>query len=101
VEREHLRSPDFFAVAEHPQLTFVSTAVTAREGGLTISGDLSLKGDVVRLQLPLELRQDQDGRLSLHTAVSVAREQVGLTWNRLGMVRGPANLSTDLELVAE
>ena len=36
----HLRSPDFFDVGRNPQIVFVLKSVTAREGGLTVEGEL-------------------------------------------------------------
>lgn len=42
---QHLRSPDFFAAAEFPQITFKSTKVEPKgEKGATITGDLTLHG---------------------------------------------------------
>ncbi len=42
---EHLRNPDFFDVANHAEMRFVSTRVEAAgEGRLTVQGDLTLRG---------------------------------------------------------
>jgi polyisoprenoid-binding protein YceI len=42
---EHLRNEDFFDVANHPRLTFVSTTVTPTgEDTATVTGDLTLLG---------------------------------------------------------
>jgi polyisoprenoid-binding protein YceI len=42
---EHLRSADFLDVANHPAITFVSTAVeTTGEGAATVTGDLTIRG---------------------------------------------------------
>src|ERR1051325_2300790 len=41
----HLRSADFFDVANHPKITFKSTAVErAGEGKYVVSGDLTIRG---------------------------------------------------------
>jgi polyisoprenoid-binding protein YceI len=50
VERfdEHLKSDDFFDVANHPTITFRSTAITERaDGGLEIAGELTIR-DITR-----------------------------------------------------
>jgi polyisoprenoid-binding protein YceI len=40
----HLRGPDFFNVKQFPLITFKSTAVKAVDGGLQVTGDLTLHG---------------------------------------------------------
>jgi polyisoprenoid-binding protein YceI len=95
----HLRSADFFDVSDHPTVSFVATAITPRPGqDLTISGDLTVAGRVVRTQLPVRVTREEQGRLHLATALTVTREQVGMTWNRGGMIRGPVQLTVELEL---
>lgn len=42
---KHLRSPDFLDVAKFPKASFVSREVKAKDGGgMTIAGDLTLRG---------------------------------------------------------
>lgn len=41
---EHLRSPDFFNVAEFPTMTFKSTKVEFKGKGATVTGNLTMKG---------------------------------------------------------
>jgi polyisoprenoid-binding protein YceI len=95
----HLRSPDFFDVSSHPTLSFIAAAITDRAGeDLTITGDLAVAGHVVRLQLPVRVTRGEQGRLHLSTSATVSREQVGMTWNRGGMIRGDIHLTAELEL---
>ena len=96
---EHLRSGDFFDVEQHPTLRFSAAAVTARPGGLTITGDLHIGAGVTRLQLPVTLTRLGEDRLRLQASTSVSRQAVGLTWNKAGMIRGDALLTVELELV--
>ena len=96
---EHLRSPDFFHSERHPTIRFLSTAITARPGGLTIDGELHVGEKVARLQLPVTVVPAAEGRLRLQSTGSVPREHVGLLWNRAGMIRGDVLLSGDIELV--
>jgi polyisoprenoid-binding protein YceI len=96
---EHLRSSDFFNVEQHPTIRFSAAAVTARPGGLTITGDLHVGASVTRLQLPVTLTQLGKDRLRVQTSTSVPRETVGLTWNKAGVIRGNALLNVELDLV--
>jgi polyisoprenoid-binding protein YceI len=98
---EHLRAADFFNVGEHAEIAFVATAITPRDGGLTITGDLRVRTTTVRLHLPVDVQHGENGRLHLTTATDVTRDKVGLTWNKLGMIRGDAHLRADLELVPD
>lgn len=87
---EHLRSPDFFAVEQHPQATFRSTRVAVgpdqRSG--TITGDLTIKGVSRRVDLAVEFLgavSDPWGndRAVFSARARVDREDWGLTWNML------------------
>ncbi|HEY4278442.1 MAG TPA: YceI family protein [Conexibacter sp.] len=96
---EHLRSAEFFDIERHPTITFAVAAITSRSGGgLLITGDLQVASKTLRLQLPVELDRQDRGRLRLRTSATVSREEVGMTWNRAGMVRGGARLVVDVEL---
>jgi polyisoprenoid-binding protein YceI len=95
----HLRSADFFDVPNYPTLSFVATAITRGDrDALTISGDLTVAGHVVRLHLPVRVTRGEQGRLRLSTSATVPREQVGMTWNRGGMIRGDIHLTAEVEL---
>jgi polyisoprenoid-binding protein YceI len=41
---KHLQSPDFLSAAEFPEITFVSTSAKKSRLGLSITGDLTLRG---------------------------------------------------------
>lgn len=41
----HLKAPDFFNVKQFPVLSFTSTAVKPIEGGLEVTGDLTMHGE--------------------------------------------------------
>jgi polyisoprenoid-binding protein YceI len=51
----HIRSADFFAVDEHPVMSFRSTGVRANGDGYALDGDLTLKGVTRPVTLDLEL----------------------------------------------
>ncbi|HWW91410.1 MAG TPA: YceI family protein [Solirubrobacteraceae bacterium] len=95
----HLRSADFFDVSNHPTLSFKAGAIApSSDEDLTIAGDLSVAGRVIRLQLPVRVTRGEQGRLHLSSTATVPREQAGMTWNRGGMIRGDIQLTAELEL---
>jgi polyisoprenoid-binding protein YceI len=50
----HLRSPDFFDVAKHPRITFVSSRVQPRGGDrYDVTGTLTLRGVAREVTLPV------------------------------------------------
>ena len=83
----HLRSPDFFDVENHPTLSFRSTEVVAAgSDGLKVTGDLSIR-DVTK---PITLDVKFEGtavdpwggtRAIFSAATELAREEWGITWN--------------------
>jgi polyisoprenoid-binding protein YceI len=94
----HLRSADFFASDAHPNVTFTINSITAAGDGAEIDGDLVIKGKPVHLHLPVTVVGDGGERLQLTASATVERETAGMTWNRVGMITGPAKLDVDLVL---
>lgn len=85
---EHLRSADFFNVAEHPQLRFESTSVETTDEGLIVRGDLTISG-VTR---PVALEAVFNGRavdpwgnsrVGFEASTTINRKDFGLTWNKV------------------
>jgi polyisoprenoid-binding protein YceI len=83
----HLRSNDFLAMDDHPEITFVSTGVTPVDGTtFELSGDLTIK-DVTRpITVPFTFEgaaQDPFGnqRIGFDGSVTISRKDYGITWN--------------------
>ena len=85
---DHLRSPDFFAADEYPELSFTSTAVEHDDGDdWTIHGDLTIHGVTKQITLATEYNgQTADpwgGQRSFFSAeAKIDREDWGLTYNQ-------------------
>lgn len=106
---EHLRSPDFFDVANNPTMTYRSTSVRADGDEFVLVGDLSIKG-VTR---PVELTVEFDGtspdpwggtRAGFTADGEINRKDWGLEWNvalESGgvLVSDKIKLHLDVELV--
>lgn len=50
----HLRTPDFFDIENHPQITFVSTDVERDGSDWNITGDLTINGVTKSITVPFE-----------------------------------------------
>ena len=84
----HLRSNDFLAMEEYPQITFVSTAVRAdrRRPASSVTGDLTIKGVTNSVTIPFEFEgaaTDPFGnqRVGFEGSVVINRKDYGVTWN--------------------
>lgn len=107
---EHLRSPDFFDVERHPQLTFTSTAIGQKGSALDIVGDLTIRGVTRPVKLTGEyIAPSRDpwgnNRAALSVAGKISRKDWGLTWNQALEFGGVAvgddvKLRIDAEAVA-
>lgn len=84
---EHLRSADFFDVANHPTMTFVSQRITATGGdNFDVVGDLTIRG--VTKEITLKATREGAGTSPWGTEVAayvatgeIDRKDFGLNWN--------------------
>jgi polyisoprenoid-binding protein YceI len=84
---DHLRSNDFLDMDNHPEITFVSSAIKALgDDKFTVSGDLSIRG----VSKPVEIEFEYTGtatdpfgnkRLGLEGSVVLNRKDFGVSWN--------------------
>ena len=109
---EHLRSPDFFDVAQYPELRFESTAITALdEQTYRITGMLTIRGVTKEILLHAEVQgTDVDPwgneRVGLEVAGQLSRAEYGMTFNQaLGsgnmLVGDTVSLALDISAVKQ
>lgn len=99
---EHLRSPDFFNVAEHPTLSFKSSTVKkVGDGKLLVTGDLNMHGVTKKVTIPVEVLGVMDSPMGtiagFSTEFTVDRKDYGITWNR-ALDNGGAVLGEEVEI---
>jgi polyisoprenoid-binding protein YceI len=95
---KHLRSTDFFGVAEHPQVRFTSTRVRdARDGVLRVEGDLDAAGKAIRLEFDATVEQVDD-MLEVEATTTLDQRQLGMSSGLLGMIHRPATLHVKARL---
>jgi polyisoprenoid-binding protein YceI len=109
---EHLRSPDFFHVDEHPRIEFESKAIErVDEDTFRITGDLTLHGVTRELVLDAEITGRQEDpwgneRIGLEVTGLLDRTDYGMTFNQaLGggnlLVSDKVKLALDIEAIRQ
>ena len=80
-QEDLLRSDEFFDVATHPTMHFVSTAVAPGEDGrLSVTGDLTIRGITRQLTVPIRIIPTGGalGTTTFDTTFQIDRTQFGL-----------------------
>ncbi|GAA2797205.1 YceI family protein [Saccharopolyspora taberi] len=83
----HLRSNDFLAMEEHPEITFRSTEITwTGEDSFDVTGDLTIKGNTRQVTVPFSFEgqaTDPFGnvRVGFEGSTTINRKDFGVTWN--------------------
>jgi polyisoprenoid-binding protein YceI len=100
----HLRSADFFDVANHPKMTFVSRAVKVQsDGELQVTGDLTIRGTTRSVTLTAEAlpaeSKDPYGNIRIGTSATakISRKDFGIVWNAV-LETGGIALGDDVKL---
>jgi len=109
----HLKSPDFFDVENHPEMTFRSTAIerTGDDSG-KVTGDLTIRGIArpVVLDVRFEDWTPKDlwgkSRIGFTATAAISRKDWDLNWNQVlesgGVLVGDRiDIQLDVQLVKE
>lgn len=83
----HLKSPDFFEVKQHPKATFASTKVEAVAGKadeFTITGDLTLHGVKKSIAFPAKVSNDK-GNFTLTSSFKIQWKDYGMNYAKPGI----------------
>ncbi len=85
---DHLRSADFFDVEKYPKMTFVSKKIHKADGGLKVTGDLTLHGVtkevILNVEGPTAPVKGPMGnmRMGATATTKIDRRDFGLTWSK-------------------
>ena len=101
---EHLASPDFFDVANHPELSLETGTLTRDGDTVAVDGVLVVKGNRAPVALTGTITDpvsDPWGgrKLGLSLSGTVDKNAVGLTWNA-PLPEGGSMLADEVELTA-
>ncbi len=107
----HLRSADFFAADEYPQMTFVSKKVRNVEGNrFELVGDLTIRGTTKEVVFDGAVlgvaAMGGTQRAGIEAETTINRHDFGLSWNKLteagGFVVSPdVTIVLELETIAQ
>jgi len=83
---EHLRSPDFFDVANYPSITFESRRITGPREHFTVTGDLTIRGQTREVTLDVKFNGTGANPMGQTVAgftvrTEINRKDFGLNWN--------------------
>ena len=81
---KHLRSADFFDVATHPDFSFAVDGVRPVDGGVQVTGSLTVRGRTRPLSFDAKVSAAAD-QVHLDAEVPVNRADFGLTYRPLRM----------------
>jgi polyisoprenoid-binding protein YceI len=94
---EHLRGPDFFNAKQFPTMTFKSTESTKSADGITLKGDLTIKG----VTKPVTATVKKVGEGKGMKGEQLAGYEAEFTVNRMdfGVNYGPNALGSDVKVI--
>jgi polyisoprenoid-binding protein YceI len=100
----HLQTPDFFDAEQHPELRFVSRSIERDGDRVSISGDLTLRGQTHPVELSGTLSGPiTDGygneRVGFDLETTVNRHDYGISWN-MELPGGGSALADDVVISA-
>lgn len=98
----HLRSPDFLDVANHPTLTFKSTQVQVEGDGYLIIGDLTIRGTTKSISIPCTITGPVESPfggkvIGISGKTSINRQDFGVSWNK-ALEAGGWVVSTEVQI---
>ncbi|MDP9135562.1 MAG: YceI family protein [Actinomycetota bacterium] len=101
----HLASPDFFDVANYPEIRFNSTLVRVEGGELIVDGELTIKGHTRPIEARGTITEPVVAlgdvvKLGIKLEAIIDRTQYGLNWNA-PLPKGGFALANDVQLNAE
>jgi polyisoprenoid-binding protein YceI len=79
---DHLRSADFFDVAKHPTITFVSKSITKTSPTAgTLTGDLTVRGVTKTIAIPVTMVFYEGGRGRFRGQFQINRRDFGIVYD--------------------
>ena len=90
---EHLRSADFFASDQHPTIDFTVSSAAINGPQVAIDGLLAVRGISEALTVTARVAEADSDTVVLTVETQIDRARFGMSWNRIGMIRGNAHVA--------
>ena len=99
---EHLKKPDFFDGDKYPTITFVSKAISRKNGEYKLLGDLTVKGKTKEISFPVVINgpvKDMKGSsvIGLTGQFTINRQDYGISFN-MTLENGVAMVGNDIKV---
>ena len=100
----HLKAPDFFDVAQYPQITFHSTGGNSTDGGqVVLNGEIAIKGITKPIELTGTIAENGpdpwgNERIGLELEGTIDRREFDLKWNQT-LPNGNLLVANDVKLL--
>jgi polyisoprenoid-binding protein YceI len=88
---KHLRSDDFFDVANHPEVRFEADTATLDGDTLKARGRLHAAGKQIPLHVDATVTP-VDGEFEIEATALADQRELGMTWSPMGITRAPSKL---------
>ena len=82
---KHLRSKDFFDVANYPDIIFTADSAAPSGDAVTVTGTLAVRDRSRPVSFPVTVSVPGSGEVWLDAELPINRADFGLTWSQLGM----------------
>ncbi|MEU9288729.1 YceI family protein [Streptomyces sp. NPDC048275] len=93
----HLRSADLFDADRHPTITFaVRATAVGQDDTVEIDGQLTVRGISRPQSVTARVTESGADAVTLTADFTVDREQFGMGWNQMGMIRGLTTVTSTL-----
>ena len=86
-----VRSADFFDIANHGTVRFVSDSAVPQGDVLKVRGRLCARDQSIPLELDAKVRV-LDWELAVEASISALHRELGMTWSPLGMISARSEL---------
>ena len=95
---QHLKSPDFFAVKDHPKAKFKSTKIVKTSDGTQVTGELTLLGKTRKVSFPAQIAEGDV--LTVEGKFVINRQDFGMSYGK-GKVNDEVEVRLDLNAKAK